>query len=145
MIITPVTEETFPQAVEIYRDAWKESHKDICSAAFLEERDYEAHVRSCLPGLFLLTDQEPVGIVRVHAGTLSNLYVHPVKQGQGYGKQLLAFAKEKQKTLRLTILSTNIRAIGMYQKQGFRFTGNDKQLRENLWEREMIVTERDNG
>ena len=43
--------------------------------------------------------------------------------------------------LRLTVLSDNHAAIGLYEKMNFRFTGNDTLLRDGLWEREMVYTE----
>lgn len=145
MKIIPVTEETFSQAAEVYRTSWRESHKHVCTPEFLEHRDCDGYLRRQMTGLFLLTDGEPAGVVRIHEGTLSDLYIHPRMQGKGYGKALLRFALKQEGNLKLTVLSNNERAIGFYLHHGFRFTGNDRQLRENLWEREMIITEKHNG
>ena len=42
------------------------------------------------------------------------------------------------KRLRLTVLSSNFTAIRLYEKSGFRFTGNDRILKDDLLEREMV-------
>lgn len=144
MQITPVTKINFTEAVHVYRDSWRESHKDICSIKFLQCRDYETYLQNHLQGMYLLTDPEPVGIVRIFSGALSDLYIHPQKQGRGYGRILVSFATAHNAT-RLTVLSSNKQAIALYQKMGFSFTGNEKQLRHDLWELEMKLTEKNNG
>lgn len=138
MKITPVTEKNFPQAARVYRDSWRESHKDICTPEFLQNRDCDGYLRQRLEGLYLLSDGEPVGIIRVHEGTLSTLYIHPAKQGRGYGRRLLNFALECSPSLRLTVLSSNEKAAEMYLRHGFRFTEKQQKLRSGLWEREMV-------
>jgi len=140
MNITPVNKRNFSQAVQVYRASWQESHKDICSPEFVKNRDCADYLRKRLKGLYLLTDGEPAGVIRVHNGLLSTLYIHPEKQGRGYGRALLQFALELDPNLRLTVLSTNERASGMYLRHGFRYTGNQQLLRDGLWEREMIRT-----
>lgn len=142
MKIHPVTQANFPQAANVYRASWRDSHKDICTPEFLERRDCDGYLQQRLSGLFLLTEDVPVGIVRIHDGVLSDLYVHPAFQGRGYGKKLVSFAMGQEPGLRLTVLSTNRKAIGLYRSYGFCFTGNDCLLRENLWEREMMITEK---
>ena len=138
MKITPVTNGNFSQAARVYRASWRESHKDICTPEFVKNRDCDGYLRQRLNGLYLLTDGEPAGVIRVHEGALSTLYIHPAKQGRGYGRALLDFALTLDPNLKLTVLSTNEKAAGMYLRHGFRYTGRQWLLREGLWEREMI-------
>ena len=44
MTITRVTEEYLPQAAAVYREAWRESHRDLCTPEFLERRDCGAYL-----------------------------------------------------------------------------------------------------
>ena len=44
MTITRVTEERLPQAAAVYREAWRESHRDLCTPEFLERRDCGAYL-----------------------------------------------------------------------------------------------------
>lgn len=143
MTIQYVTNETFPQALDVYRQSWKESHKDVCSARFLEKRDYAGYLVG-KAGLYMVCDPACVGVFQLAGGTLSDLYIHPLYQGMGYGRFCVEYAIA-QGGHRLTVLSTNAKAIGLYEKMGFRFTGRDVCLKPELWEREMEYTEKNNG
>lgn len=145
MKIERVNEETFPQAAAVYEISWRESHRDICSPAFLERRDCAGYLRQRLDGLYMISDGEPVGVFCLRGGEIGDLYIHPDQAGKGYGTACMRFAMAGSRQLRLTVLSSNDNAVGLYKKLGFRFTGNDLQLRDDLWEREMIYTENENG
>ncbi|MBQ8236919.1 MAG: GNAT family N-acetyltransferase [Oscillospiraceae bacterium] len=140
-----VTDENFHQAAAVYPAAWRESHKNVCTPEFLVRRDCVGYLRRSMDGLYLIFDDGPVGVFRLNGEELSDIYVHPDRTGRGYGTACLRFAMDRNKRLRLTVLSTNERAIHLYLKMGFRFTGADTQLRDGLWEREMIYTENHNG
>ena len=66
MTITRVTEERLPQAAAVYREAWRESHRDLCTPEFLERRDCGAYLEQQMAAgkrLYLLTGEEPVGVI----------------------------------------------------------------------------------
>ena len=86
-----------------------------------------------------------MGVFRLNGEMLSDLYIRPDRTGQGYGTTCIRYAMGQCETLRLTVLSSNHRAIHLYQKLGFRFTGVDVPLNNQLREREMIYTENHNG
>lgn len=142
MRIEPVTEESFPLAVAVYAESWRESHRQICSPDFLEKRDCAGYLRRRMEGLYLISDEIPLGVFRVKDGVFSDLYILPGQTGKGYGTACVAFARGMGESLRLTVLSSNERAIRLYEKTGFRFTGHDIPLRDGLWEREMVYTEK---
>lgn len=144
MRITPVTDETFLQAAEVYTLSWRESHRGICSTEFLDSRDCSAYLRKRMEGLYLISDSIPVGVFRIKDGILSDLYIHPAQMGKGYGSACVEYAQKHNRELRLTVLSSNQRAIRLYEKMSFRFTGQDIPLRNGLWEREMRYTEKRN-
>ena len=98
-----------------------------------------------MAGLCLVSDPDPVGVFCLLDDKLSDLYIHPEHQGRRYGRGCVEFAQSKHKELRLTVLSNNKKAIRLYEKMGFRFTGRDVPLRDGLWEREMRYSEKDNG
>ena len=91
--------------------------------------------------LWLISDTVPVGVFNLDGENFGDLYIHPHCQGRGYGTACIRFATERMPGLRLTVLSDNHAAIGLYEKMNFRFTGNDTLLRDGLWEREMVYTE----
>ena len=142
MRIDAVTPNNFLWAVQVYEASWKKSHREICSAAFLESRDYSGYLRERCNGLYLVWETEPVGLFRIQDGTLSDLYIHPDHWGKGYGTACVKYALERNTVLTLAVLSSNKRAINFYEKMGFRFTGVDIPRKNGLWEREMRYMEK---
>lgn len=141
MKISLVDSLLFDGAVEVYTASWRQSHRDICSPEFLEKRDFAGYLTKKLGHLYLITDGDPVGIFCLDGENFGDLYIHPEYQGRGYGTACVRCAMEYSSRLRLTVLSTNVAAIDLYEKMGFRFTGNDILLRNGLWEREMEYTQ----
>ena len=140
MTITCVTEERLPQAAAVYREAWRESHRDLCTPEFLERRDCGAYLEQQMAAgkrLYLLTGEEPVGVISMGDHEIGDLYVLPRAQGRGYGTMLLRFAMEQCGSARLTVLSSNTRALAWYKRNGFAQTGQRRQLRDGLWEVEL--------
>lgn len=142
MKIQPVTMENFSQAAQIYTASWRASHRDVCSREFLQKRDCAAYLRDRIKGLYLISGEKPVGVFRVWDNTLSDLYIHPEQTGKGYGTACVGYAQKMTGVLRLTVLSSNEKAIRLYEKTGFRFTGRDVPLLNGLIEREMQYTEK---
>lgn len=144
MKIEKVTESSFPRAAEVYTLSWRESHKTVCSLEFLQKRDCAAYLYGKIESLYLISDPEIVGVFCLTDWELSDLYIHPDYQGRGYGRYCVDFGINSGARF-LTVLSNNEKAIRLYEKMGFRFTDRNIQLRENLWEREMEYTEKNNG
>ena len=84
--------------------------------------------------LYLLTGEEPVGVISMGDHEIGDLYVLPRAQERGYGTMLLRFAMEPCGSARLTVLSSNTRALAWYKRNGFAQTGQRRQLRDGLWE-----------
>lgn len=142
MEIVIADKNNFDRALEAYTAAWRESHRNVCTPEFLERRDCEGYLQAKMDSLYVILDEEPVGIFCLKDGKIGDLYIHPSKQGRGYGTACLRFAVRKCPQLRLSVLSSNHNAIRLYENVGFRFTGRDIPLREGLWEREMRYTEK---
>lgn len=53
------------------------------------------------------------------------LFSHPDVMGKGYGSRLLRFAVEHKGVSKVDVNEQNQRALGFYQKHGFRVTGRD--------------------
>ena len=90
--------------------------------------------------IYMLIDEYPVGIVSVHGSLIENLYVLPSEQRKGYGSQLLDYAiRHCSGTPCLWILNNNVGAYRLYTKNGFKRTGNRKQLNDTLCEMELAL------
>ena len=130
-MIEPVTQSNIMEAAMVHAKSWKESHRELCSAALLaahtpeRQKDYIEAEMAKGAKFYLLVDEKPVGIVSILGSLISNLYVLPSEQNKGYGTQLLAFAVNLcSGTPSLWILSTNDGAKRLYERSGFQPTGN---------------------
>lgn len=146
MEIVKLTENNIGDAGKIHSESWKESHKSFCSEEFIARHTEEAqteYIRSEIAkgkDFYMLIDHIPVGIVSVHIGLIENLYILPAEQQKGYGTMLLQFAlKQCNGVPSLWILSNNDRANAFYKKFGFVESGKKKQLRNDLFEAELIL------
>lgn len=146
MKIIKVDEANIADAGRIHSESWKESHRSFCSAEFVEKHtpaaqaEYLRREMNAGKSIYMLIDEYPVGIVSVHGGLIENLYVLPSEQRKGYGSQLLDYAiRHCCGTPCLWILNNNEGAYRLYSKNGFKVTGNRKQLNENLYEMELSL------
>ena len=146
MKITKVDEANITDAGRIHSESWKESHRSFCSAEFAEKHTPAAQVdflrREMNTGktIYMLIDNYPVGIVSVYDSLIENLYVLPSEQRKGYGSQLLHYAIQRCSGIPcLWILNNNEGAYRLYTKNGFKETGNRKQLNDILYEMELSL------
>lgn len=141
-----VSDENIMEAGRIHSEAWKQSHRSFCSPAFVEAHTPEHQMKylqdEMMSGkqIWMLIDEEPVGIVSVKANLVENLYVLPEKQRIGYGSKLIEFAIGQCTGCPvLYVLNINDGACRLYRRVGFVETGTRKQLNETLTEIEMIL------
>ena len=141
-----VTELNTADAGRIHSESWKESHQSFCSAEFVEKHTPAAQVEylrremNAGKSIYMLIDGSPVGIVSVHGNLIENLYVLPSEQRKGYGSLLLDYAiRHCSGTPCLWILNNNEEAYRLYTKNGFKETGNRKQLNDTLYEMELSL------
>ena len=148
-MIVEVDESNIAAAGAVHAESWRDSH-GFCTPEFVAAHTAETQTeylrREMAAGkeVFLLLDPEPVGIVSVHGDLIENLYVLPEKQGRGYGSELLAYAAARcAGTPRLWVLNINENARRLYERRGFRETGNRRELKGGLAELEMTRTRLD--
>ena len=150
MRFVEVTELNIADAGRIHSESWKESHQSFCSAEFVEKHtpaaqtEYLHQEMDAGKSIYMLIDEHPVGIVSVHGSLIENLYVLPSEQRKGYGSQLLHYAIQQcAGTPSLWILNNNESAYRLYTKNGFKETGNRKQLNDTLYEMELSLSRLD--
>lgn len=143
-MIVAVDKSNLFQAAVIHAVSWKESHRSFCSPDFVEmhtpERQqwYIQNKMNCGSKFFMLTEDEPIGIVSVKDDLIEDLYILPQKQRMGYGTKLLQFAIGQCKgTPSLWILENNTYAKQMYHKMGFQETGRINAITDGLSEIEL--------
>ena len=144
-MIEPVTPDNLIQAASVHAASWRESHRTICTEEFIALHTTErqaGYLQKLMDGgasVYMLSDGgRPVGIVSLQEDVIGDLYVLPDEQGKGYGTHLLRFAMERCAGVpALWVLDCNRRAMALYQRVGFRATGERHVLTDTLSEVEM--------
>ena len=147
-MITKVAKENIIDAAKVYLDSWKESHKDICSAEFIEKHDLNYMINFLSEKIkndyliFISYDNDPEGIVAINPSDeeICLLYVSPEKQGKGVGTNLLDFALSKCVSPYITVLDSNKKAIDFYKKRGFIPIENQQEVNseKRIFERKYV-------
>lgn len=139
-----VTENNLEVAAQVHAESWRESHKAICSAEFVDahttarQMEYIRNEMRSGKAFYLLTLDLPRGIVSVQDDLIENLYVLPSEQRKGYGTMLLRYAESLcSGRPRLWILNQNQGAYSFYQSMGYRLTGRCHILTDTLSELEL--------
>ena len=147
-MIAPVTEDNLMQAAAVHAAAWQASHASFCTPEFValhtpkRQASYLRRKLDAGSALFLLSDPDPIGTVSVTGNLIEDLYVLPERQNRGFGTALLRFAVEQcSGTPSLWILENNLRAKALYERLGFRETGNRKIAKNGLDEIELALAE----
>ena len=144
--IIPVDEVNLPEAGRIHSVSWQESHRAFCAPEFTAlhtpERQ-QAYLKEKLDRgsrIFMLADDEPVGIVSVTGSLIEDLYVLPEYQRRGYGTALLHYAIRQCESIPvLWILENNPGAARLYRREGFRETGRRNRITDGLDEIEFSL------
>lgn len=78
-------------------------------------------------------------------GQITNFYIHPDKQGNGYGSKLLEYAleifKNKVNVITLEVRKSNFKAKSLYESHGFNIGGIRKNYYENSEDALLMVYE----
>ncbi|MEN4760045.1 acetyltransferase [Chryseobacterium sp. C39-AII1] len=122
------TSEDYTRIMEIWESAVKATHH------FLTEEDFnyfkEAIPRDYLPNLevyVIIENEKPQGFASVSEGNLEMLFIHNDKRGNGLGKALYQFMKEKTGLIKVDVNEQNLQAIGFYEKLGFKQIGRSEK------------------
>lgn len=146
MIIT-VDNTNLPEAARIHSIAWKQSHRAFCTKEFIElhtpQRQEEYLRRKIADGsrVYMLVQEEPIGIVSISGSVIEDLYVLPEQQNRGFGTMLLRYAiSQCTDAPTLWILENNADAARLYHRMGFEETGRRNAITDVLDELELALT-----
>jgi len=147
-MIISVDQTNLLRAAAIHSISWQDSHRAFCTPDFIElhspdrQREYLNSKMNSGSKIYMLIEDEPVGIVSVTDSLIEDLYVLPDKQNRGYGSKLLQYAiKQCTDTPTLWILENNTDAERLYRRMGFKKTGRKNAITGELDEIEFTLTE----
>ena len=145
-MIVSVNQSNIHDAAIIHSVSWQDSHRSFCSADFIAmhtPEHQEAYLQTKIDAgskVFMLIEQNPIGIVSLTNSMIEDLYVLPDKQNMGYGTKLLQFAVEQcNGKPTLWILENNANAKCLYLKMGFQETGRIKTVADGFDEIELSL------
>ena len=148
-MIVPVDESNLLRAGAVHAAAWRDSHRAFCTPEFVKlhtaERQADYLQKKIDEGsrVWLLIEDEPVGVVSVCGSLIEDLYILPKRQNHGYGTKLLLFAVEQCAGVpTLWILENNARARNLYERMGFSETGRRHIVKNGSDEIELAMEKR---
>ena len=138
--VLPASGALLPQAAAAYAAGWADSHAAHCSPAFLKKhspghmeetlRTHLAHGRGVY-ALQIAGETAGVLVLSPQDNEVTALYVRPEEQGLGIGKAAMAFAVDaldKKRPMKVTVLTRNEKAKGLYAAFGFTRIGETRIL-----------------
>lgn len=109
-------------------------HTNITAHHFIDEAYWQKHyafVKQVIPQAEIYVyendEQQVVGFIGVDQQHIEGLFVSQGHQGQGIGKQLLDYVKEKKELLTLCVYEKNKQALSFYLHQGFQIVNEKKE------------------
>ncbi|WP_212970865.1 GNAT family N-acetyltransferase [Paenibacillus cineris] len=134
MIIREASKIDYPQLRQIYL----ESRRKSFHWANTEEMNLDDFDRDTTEEYILLAEEHSriLGFASLYLpeNFIHNLFVHPDFSGKGVGTQLVNHAIEKMgKPVRLKCVSENHKALGFYEKSGWKKVVEEGKPREKYW------------
>lgn len=146
-MIIQVDKTNLKEAARIHSISWKESHRSFCSTDFIEfhtpQRQEEYLLNKLVYGskLFMLVEEEPIGIISITDNLIEDFYILPEKQNLGFGTKLLQYALTQCKGVpTLWILENNKAAERLYCRMGFKATGRRHSILNGIDEIEFALS-----
>ncbi|AJH14401.1 acetyltransferase [Myroides profundi] len=120
-MIRKVKSQEYPVLVEIWESAVIHTHD------FLAREDFE-YFKKTIPSYFefvelyvhLNQEGRMTGFIGVADGNLEMLFIHNDFRGQGIGKLLLNYAKDRLHITKVDVNEQNHQAVGFYLHMGFK-------------------------
>lgn len=121
MEIRKAAEEDLDLLVDIWLAGSRQAHAFIDPVYWEENREAMRGLYLPLSESWVLEEKGEVqGFVSLMGEYVAALFVRPERQGWGYGKALLDWAKQERDKLQLKAYARNEGALRFYERNGFR-------------------------
>tara|TARA_R110001599_G_scaffold283796_1_gene485790 strand:+ start:599 stop:1069 length:471 start_codon:yes stop_codon:yes gene_type:complete len=119
-MIRPYRPSDSAAVLDLWLEASIKAHDFVPEAFWREQLDaMREHYLPQSETLVLEEQGQVLGFLSLHEHRLAALFVSPIAQGRGLGRQLLDEAKRRRSALELSVYSANARAVAFYQAGGF--------------------------
>lgn len=85
----------------------------------LQQKEMKEKYLPMAENYVICNDKEVVGFLSMVDNYLAALFIAAQQQGEGYGKNLLKFIKERRENIHLKVYKKNNKAVQFYLKNGF--------------------------
>lgn len=136
--VTPLKEPELTQLCDLWLDTNKQAH-DFIPATYWQH-NYEL-VKGLFPQAQIYGYYEEgsliafIGLIETY---IAGIFVHPKRQGDGIGTQLLDVAQQEATTLSLHVYKQNKQALAFYLSKGFIIA--EESVDEATGEAEYLMT-----
>ncbi|CAM4092820.1 GNAT family N-acetyltransferase [Saccharibacillus endophyticus] len=137
--IVPATADHFPHLAQLWLEASLSAHSFIDSAYWTANK--QAMESQYLPSSevhICVHNDSVIGFIAMVDNYLAALFIDPSRQGSGYGKLLLNYAKSTRDAVTLNVFARNENAVAFYRKRGFSI--QSEQIDEPTGELEYVMT-----
>lgn len=150
-VVVPLEKEMLDEAGRVYGESWRALHQSIVTPEYMAKHTDDYHrdilfsrIKTGKRVYAALESGHVRGVLCLdeETGEIMQLYIAPAFQSKGIGGVLLSFALYRLRPLGrafLTVLETNARARGFYEKHGFLATGERTLLNEKTSLYEMTM------
>lgn len=122
--VTAAVEKDYPAIIMLWELSVRATHHFL-PEEYLQE--IKALLPSILPQVSLYVYRSEDGSLKGFAGILGKkiemLFIHPASMGHGIGRLFIEFCLEQLQADKVDVNEQNEKAVGFYQKMGFRITG----------------------
>lgn len=125
-MIRNLKENDLDEVMKIWLSSNTEAHNFVPESYW---KDNFTAVKEALPKaeVYVYEDEnaEILGFIGLDGSYIAGLFVKKEARSNGVGKSLLDFAKEKKKSLSLSVYAKNSRAVKFYEREGFKISSEE--------------------
>jgi len=138
MEIRKLNKNDIEAVVELWYKTSIVAHDFIPEGYWMQNKKAMASIYLPNSETYLAIDNERiVGFIAMTENYLAAIFVDNEMQGNGIGKNLLNFIKDKRKTIRLKAYGKNAKTIDFYKSQGFCIIAEQEE--EETGESEFVM------
>lgn len=132
-MIRPYQDHDLASVINIWYEAAKIAHSFISLQTLTIQKDEIINIYIPKAQIWVIQENKDViGFIALLNNMIGGLFISPIYQSQGYGTQLIKYAKSLHSNLLVEVYQENYQAQKFYQKCGFILIGQRLESTTNL-------------